>query len=55
MSLAVLPAREDVEAARELIGSAVRRTPVVEVAGDELGVDGRVFLKLELLQHTGSF
>jgi threonine dehydratase len=55
VTLSVLPARADVEAARDLVGRAVRRTPVVEVAGDELGVPGRVLLKLELLQHTGSF
>ncbi|WP_206053780.1 serine/threonine dehydratase [Nocardioides iriomotensis] len=55
MTLSVLPGRADVEAARDLVGPAVRRTPVVEVAGDELGVMGRVVLKLELLQHAGSF
>lgn len=55
MSVDVLPARADVEAARARIGAAVRRTPVLEVAGEELGVEGRVVLKLELLQHAGSF
>ena len=55
MSVEVLPARADVEAARARIGAAVRRTPVLEVAGEELGVEGRVVLKLELLQHAGSF
>jgi threonine dehydratase len=34
----------------------VRRTPVVEVDGGDFGLDGvRLSLKLELLQHTGSF
>jgi threonine dehydratase len=37
------------------IGGGVRRTPVIELDGAEVGVAGRVFLKLELLQHTGSF
>jgi threonine dehydratase len=37
------------------IGGGVRRTPVVEIDGAELGVAGWVVLKLELLQHTGSF
>lgn len=55
MTLQVLPGRRDVEAARERIGSTVRRTPVLEVDGAELGVAGRVVLKLELLQHGGSF
>ena len=44
--------REDVGRAAELVRGRVRRTPVLEV---ELP-DGRpVVLKLELLQHTGSF
>ena len=55
MTLRVLPSRQDVEDARERIGSAVRCTPVLEVGGAELGVAGRVVLKLELLQHAGSF
>jgi threonine dehydratase len=37
----------DIEAAAERIGSRVRRTPVIQHAG--------VTLKLELLQHAGSF
>jgi threonine dehydratase len=46
-----LPTYDDVCRAAELIAPRVRRTPVleVEVAG------GRVTLKLELLQHAGSF
>lgn len=43
--------RGDVAAAAERIAGRVRRTPVIEVE-----VEGRpVVLKLELLQHTGSF
>jgi threonine dehydratase len=39
-----------------LIRSHVRRTPILEVGGDELGLNAiRVIFKLELLQHTGSF
>lgn len=39
-----------------LIRSHVRRTPVVEVDGGEFGVRGvALALKLELMQHTGSF
>jgi threonine dehydratase len=34
----------------------IRRTPVIEVGGDDFGLDDfRLFLKLELLQHAGSF
>jgi threonine dehydratase len=39
-----------------LIRPYIRRTPVIEVAGADFGLDGvKVVLKLELLQHTGSF
>jgi threonine dehydratase len=55
VTLQVLPGRGDVEAARARIGPAVRRTPVLELDGAELGVAGRVVLKLELFQHGGSF
>jgi threonine dehydratase len=43
--------RSDVEAARDRVGSRVRRTPVLpaDLHGHEL------WLKLEQLQHTGSF
>jgi threonine dehydratase len=49
------PTRTDVEAALVRIHTGIRRTPVAEIHGDELGVPARVVLKLELLQHTGSF
>lgn len=42
----------DVEAARERIAGRVRRTPLLDV-GDAFGGVG--WLKLELLQHTGTF
>jgi len=47
--------REDVEAARERIAPYVRRTPVLELEPGAFGVPSRLTLKLELLQHTGSF
>lgn len=50
-----LPARDDIEAAAIRIRSGIRRTPLLQLHGDELGVPGRVLLKLELTQHTGSF
>ena len=40
----------------EAIRPHVRRTPVVQLSGAELGLDGRdLTLKLELLQHAGAF
>ena len=50
-----LPTRADVESAAARLGEKVRHTPTLTLHGDELGVPGRVVLKLELLQHTGSF
>jgi threonine dehydratase len=47
--------RFDVESASDLLGTWVRRTPVVELERNAFGVPGRLSLKLELLQHTGSF
>lgn len=47
--------RDDVLAARDRVGSRVRRTPVVELEPGAFGAAGRLALKLELLQHTGSF
>jgi threonine dehydratase len=48
--------RESIARTYGLIRSHVRRTPILEVGGDELGLDAiRVIFKLELLQHTGSF
>lgn len=47
--------RHDVEAARDRIAGRVRRTPVLEPGPGALGLEAPVTLKLELLQHTGSF
>src|SRR5262249_4747445 len=48
--------RKDIEAADERIGPYVRRTPVVEVDGANVGLPGvALVLKLEQLQHSGSF
>lgn len=54
-ALPALPTHADVEAAAVRIQGKIRRTPVLEVHGEEVGVPGRVLLKLELTQHTGSF
>jgi len=48
--------RERISATANLIRPHIRRTPVIHLAGTDLGVRaGRVSLKLELLQHSGSF
>jgi threonine dehydratase len=41
--------------AHELIRAHVRLTPVLELAPGTFGVPGHLTLKLELMQHTGSF
>jgi threonine dehydratase len=50
-----LVTRDDVLAARDRIAGRVRRTPVVEPGAGAFGLEADVVLKLELLQHTGSF
>jgi threonine dehydratase len=48
--------RQQIADTYRLIRPYTRRTPVVEVAGADFGLDGvSLTLKLELLQHTGSF
>ncbi|MGD0025444.1 MAG: pyridoxal-5'-phosphate-dependent protein, partial [Xanthobacteraceae bacterium] len=50
-----LPTAADVdEAARRLAGVALR-TPLLTSAALDAMTGGRVFLKAETLQHTGSF
>jgi threonine dehydratase len=53
--MAEIPAYADVLAAKNRIAPYAVRTPLVEspLLGELIG--GRVFLKLELMQHTGSF
>ena len=50
---AVVPA--DITAAYDRIRDRVRRTPVIAAGAGELGLPVDVVLKLELLQHAGSF
>lgn len=52
---AVSVGRAEIRAARERIAPYVRSTPVVEPGAGAFGVDASLALKLELLQHTGSF
>ena len=49
------PSREDISAAHARIAAHVRHTPVWRLPADAFGHDGPVSLKLELLQHAGSF
>ena len=45
-----------IAATHELIRPYIRRTPVVEVNGTDFGLGSfRTVLKLELVQHSGSF
>jgi threonine dehydratase len=48
-------AADDVETAVERTSGYVRSTPVLEVEPGVLGASDRVVVKLEQLQHTGSF
>lgn len=47
--------RTDIEAASKRIAGYIRMTPVMHLETRVWGIDGRLVLKLELLQHTGSF
>jgi threonine dehydratase len=48
--------REQIARCENLIRPFIRRTPVIEVDGNDVGLESlRLCLKLELLQHSGSF
>src|SRR5882724_7729441 len=48
--------REEIRDFYPKLAPHIRRTPVISVDGPELGLEpGTLALKLELLQHTGSF
>jgi threonine dehydratase len=49
------PTRPEIAAAAARIAPHLRRTPVMRVAGADLGLGVPLVLKLELLQATGSF
>src|SRR5690348_7648767 len=49
------PDRTDIDDAAVRISGRIRRTPVIDLDAGALGLDRDVVLKLELLQHTGSF
>jgi threonine dehydratase len=50
-----MTSRTDIAAAAARIAGHVRHTPVLHLPAPDLGLDFPVTLKLELLQHTGSF
>ena len=50
-----MTSRTDIAAAAARIASHVRHTPVLHLSAADLGLGCPVTLKLELLQHTGSF
>ena len=45
----------EIRATYRIIAPYIRRTPVIEVDGSDFGMDAPLVLKLELLQHAGSF
>ena len=47
--------RADIEAAAARLAGPIRETPLLLLDGDEFGLDGPLSLKLELLQHSGTF
>jgi len=51
----IMTSRAEIETAAIRLAPHVRLTPVVEIDGGSLSLDYSVKLKLELLQHTGSF
>jgi threonine dehydratase len=46
---------DDIRTAHARIAGRVRRTPVIDLEPGAFGVSARLSLKLELMQHTGSF
>jgi hypothetical protein len=48
--------RDQIAATNQLIRPYIRRTPVIDIDGADFGLDSiYLSLKLELLQHSGSF
>ena len=48
--------RERIQQTENVIWPHIRRTPILEVDGDDFGLDSiRIVFKLELFQHAGSF
>jgi threonine dehydratase len=50
-----VPSRADIEAAAVAIAPHTRRTPIIEIDGETVGLDATLVFKLEYLQVTGAF
>ena len=55
MTTIPVPTSADIAAAVERCTPLLRRTPVLRTTPGDLGLSGSVTLKLESLQHAGSF
>jgi threonine dehydratase len=54
--MATMISAQQIRANYEVIAPHIRRTPVIEIDGDDFGISiPRLLLKLESLQHAGSF
>src|ERR1700733_9725306 len=51
----MIPSTTDIDAAAQRIAPHVRHTPIMDLTAGDLGLPVPVTLKLELLQHAGSF
>lgn len=53
----MIPTQDDIRSAHARIAGHIRRTPVIDVAAQDLGLahDQPLTLKLEFMQHAGSF
>lgn len=51
----MIPTDEDLTQAHDRLRAHVRRTPILRIDGRDVGSHGTLTLKLEQLQHTGSF
>lgn len=49
------PTPADIDAAAQAIAPHTRRTPIIEIPGETLGLDATLVFKLEYLQVTGAF
>ena len=55
MPIASPPTAADVSVAVERCRPLIRRTPIITSSPGDLGIDQSIVLKLESLQHAGSF
>lgn len=53
--MTVAVTRSEIRAAAGRLAGHIRRTPILTVDGAELGTQGTVSMKLEFLQHSGTF